>query len=182
MLNTNYPKIDKKSYNDIELSLEEPLIKINLRGKKKDFFTKVGKILSIILPTESNTSSSNEKFTAMWLSPDEWMIYSKDNNQNIIFDELYNEISKLNHGSITNVSDQWVCTNLKGKNIYEMLSTACPFDFTKFKANKNSTTQTLVNHIDVIIHHKEENNLNLFVRRSFSEHLWLWLNDSAKFI
>ena len=76
MLNTNYPKIDKKSYNDIELSLEEPLIKINLRGKKKDFFTKVGKILSIILPTESNTSSSNEKFTAMWLSPDEWMIYS----------------------------------------------------------------------------------------------------------
>ena len=118
----------------------------------------------------------------MWLSPDEWMIYSKDNNQNIIFDELYNEISKLNHGSITNVSDQWICINLKGKNIYEMLSTACPFDFTKFKANKNSTTQTLVNHIDVIIHHKEENNLNLFVRRSFSEHLWLWLNDSAKFI
>ena len=182
MLNTNYPKIDKKSYNDIELSLEEPLIKINLRGKKKDFFTKVGKILSIILPTESNTSSSNEKFAAIWLSPDEWMIYSKENNQNIIFDELYNEISKLNHGSITNVSDQWVCINLKGKNIYEMLSTACPFDFTKFKANKNSTTQTLVNHIDVIIHHKEENNLNLFVRRSFSEHLWLWLNDSAKFI
>ena len=176
------PIADKKSYNDKELSLEEPLIKINLRGKKKDFFAKVGKILSIILPTESNTSSSNEKFTAMWLSPDEWMIYSKDNNQNIIFDELYNEISKLNHGSITNVSDQWICINLKGKNIYEMLSTACPFDFTKFKANKNSTTQTLVNHIDVIIHHKEENNLNLFVRRSFSEHLWLWLNDSAKFI
>ena len=57
MLNLNYPKIDKKSYNDIELSLEEPLIKINLRGKKKDFFAKVGKILSIILPTESNTSS-----------------------------------------------------------------------------------------------------------------------------
>ena len=53
------------------------------------------------------------------------------------------------------------------RNIYEMISAACPFDFTKFKANKNSTTQTLVNHIDVIIHHKEENNLNLFVRRSF---------------
>ena len=154
----------------------------------------IGRIIDKILPTLAKKSfffplkliftsgSSNEKFTAMWLSPDEWMIYSKDNNQNIIFDELYNEISKLNHGSITNVSDQWVCINLKGKNIYEMLSTACPFDFTKFKANKNSTTQTLVNHIDVIIHHKEENNLNLFVRRSFSEHLWLWLNDSAKFI
>ena len=45
-----------------------------------------------------------------------------------------------------------------------------------------SVAQTIVNHIDVILHNKEDNNLNLFVRRSFSEDLWLWLNDSARFI
>ena len=27
--------------------------------------------------------------------------------------------------------------------------------------------------------HKELNNLNLFVRRSFSEHLMSWINDAA---
>ena len=34
-------------------------------------------------------------------------------------DELgeYNEISKLNYGSITDVSNQWVCFNLKGERI-----------------------------------------------------------------
>ena len=38
----------------------------------------------------------------------------------------------------------------------------------------------LKKNIDVIIHHKNENLVNLFVRRSFSEHLWSWLNDSSK--
>ena len=35
------------------------------------------------------------------------------------------------------------------------------------------------NNIDVIIHHKDENLVNLFVRRSFSEHLCSWIDDSA---
>ena len=47
MLNIKYPKIEKKLFNDIELSLKEPKTKINLRGKKKDFFTKAGKILGV---------------------------------------------------------------------------------------------------------------------------------------
>ena len=51
-----------------------------------------------------------------------------------------------------------------------------------FKKTKNSVTQTLLNHTDVIIHHKEINEINLFVRRSFSEDLWLWIKDSSRFI
>ena len=40
MLNINFPKIDKKTFNDLEISLAEEKIKINIRGKSKDFFTK----------------------------------------------------------------------------------------------------------------------------------------------
>ena len=32
----------------------------------------------MILPTEANTSSSSEKLNIIWLSPDEWMIYSNN--------------------------------------------------------------------------------------------------------
>ncbi len=98
MLNIEYPKIEKKLFNDLELSLKEPKTKINLRGKKIDFFTKAGKILSLILPMEPNTSSTNEKFNALWLSPDEWLIYFDINDKNKVFNDLYNEISKLNYG------------------------------------------------------------------------------------
>ena len=66
--------------------------------------------------------------------------------------------------------------------IRDSLSSGSPFDFNYFKITKNSVTQTVLNHTDVIIHHKEINEINLFVRRSFSEDLWLWIKDSARFI
>ena len=138
----------------------------------------LGKILSIILPVEPNTSTSNGNLDVLWLSPDEWMIYLNEN----IFDNLFNEISKLNLGSVTDVSDQWVCINIKGSKVFDLLSSGSPLNFRKFKNNKNHVTQTLVNHVDVTIHHKELNEINLFVRRSFSEHLMSWLNDNARFI
>ena len=48
MLSINYPKIENKSYLNLELSLIEPMHKLNLRGKNREFFTKVGKQLSIM--------------------------------------------------------------------------------------------------------------------------------------
>tara|TARA_Y100001970_G_C14247077_1_gene869071 strand:+ start:3069 stop:3614 length:546 start_codon:yes stop_codon:yes gene_type:complete len=181
MLNPEYPKFESNSIDGLEISLSEPVTKINLRGKKKEFFTKIGKILSLILPIEANTSSSNQKFNSLWLSPDEWMVYFNDEDKDT-FNNLYNEISKLNFGSIVDVSDQWICINLKGEKAFELLSSGSPFNFNKFKITKNSVTQTHLNHTDVIIHHKNINDINLFVRRSFSEDLWLWIKDSSSFI
>ena len=178
MLKSDYPIFESNDFENLEFKIDEPKIKINIRGKNKDFFTKIGKILSIILPVEPNTSTSNGNLDALWLSPDEWMIYLNDN----IFDNLYNEISKLNLGSVTDVSDQWVCIKIKGSKVFDLLISGSPFDFREFKNNKNHVSQTLLNHIDVTIHHKELNEINLFVRRSFSEHLISWLKDSSKFV
>ena len=182
MLDILHPNISNINKNNIDINLSEEKIKINIRGKNKEFFTKVGKILSIILPSESNTSSSNENYDVLWLSPDEWMIYFDENKNTNIFDQLYIDISSLNFGSITDISSQIICINIKGENIFELLSSGSPFNFEKFKNNVGSSTQTIVNHIDVILHLKSKNNVNLFVRRSFSEHLYEWLVDSSNFV
>ena len=113
MLNINYPKIEKKEYPNLELNLVEPIHKLNLRGKNRDFFTKAGRILSIMLPTEPNTSATIKNISALWLSPDEWMVYGKDIDNNLML-SLDSEISKLNLGSVTDVSDQCVLINMKG--------------------------------------------------------------------
>ena len=184
MLKVNYPKIENKKFTDLEFSLLEPSYKINLRGKNREFFTRVCKILSLMLPTESNTCSTIKNINALWLSPDEWMIVSnekvqKDSNMYELEEILYNSISKTNLGAVTDVTDQLVLLELKGENIFELFASGSPFNFNEFKEKKGSTTQTLLNNIDVIIHHKDENLVNLFVRRSFSEHLCSWINDSA---
>ena len=182
----NYNSVINEKINHNELSIREisPIMKLNLRGKKKEFFTTVGKDLNMILPTEANTSSASDKLTSIWLSPDEWMIISnekvqKDTNKYELQELLYNNISKTNLGAVTDISDQFVLFELEGKNIFELFASGSPFNFNEFKEKKGKTTQTLLNHIDVIIYHKDQNLVNLFVRRSFSEHLWSWINDSA---
>ena len=186
MLNFNPPIKDEKNYNDLRILEVEPTIKINLRSNKREFSTKIGKILSILPPNEANTSSGNESYSLLWLSPDEWLVYSNNstnslNDQIELENNLFNEISKLNQGAVTNVSDHWVMINLKGSKIFDLLSKSCPFNFKNFK-KKGSVVQTVVNHVDVIIHNTDDKDLNLFVRRSFSEDLWLWINDSARFL
>ena len=108
-----------------------------------------------MLPTEPNTSATIKSINALWLSPDEWMVYGKDIDKNLML-SLDSEISKLNLGSVTDVSDQWVLINMKGKNVFEVLSKGSPFDFNKFKNTKNVVVQTLLNHVDVILHHNDK--------------------------
>ena len=85
MLNYNPAIKENKNYNDLIIKEIAPIMKLNIRGKKREFFTSVGKILNMILPTEANTSSANDKHTSIWLSPDEWMIQANnpvENNNN----------------------------------------------------------------------------------------------------
>ena len=52
-------------------------------------------------------------------------------------------------------------------------------NFNDFKEKKGDVVQTILSQIDVIVLNNEINNINLFVRRSFSEHLVSWINDAA---
>ena len=66
--------------------------------------------------------------------------------------------------------------------IKKCLSCFIFFDFNSENFGDNKVVQTLLNHVDVTIHRKTKDDVDLYVRRSFSEHLWLWMNDSARFI
>ena len=184
MLNYKTATNGEINYNGIVVKEISPTMKLNLRGKKREFFTHIGKNLNMLLPTEANTSTISDKLTAIWLSPDEWMIVTndevkKDTNEYQLNEILFNDISKSNLGAVIDVTDQFVQLEIKGKNIYEIFSAGSPFNFSEFKDKKGSSVQTILNHIDVIVHNKGDQIVNLFVRRSFAQHLWSWINDSA---
>ena len=184
MLNYNQPLPEKKSFQDIQMEEVKPIMKLILRGKKREFISAVGKSLNMLLPTEANTSTQSDKLTALWLSPDEWMIFSNEhvdeNTNNYETEELLNNnISKLNLGAITDVTDQFLMIKLRGNKIYDLFQTGSPFNFNEFQNKKGSVAQTILAKIDVIIQNQDKNEVNLFVRRSFSQHLFSWMNDSA---
>ena len=184
MLNYHQALTEKTVLQDLQMKESKPIMKLIVRGKKREFLSAVGKTLNILLPTEANTSTQSDKLTAVWLSPDEWMIYSNEpvdeNSNNYETEELLNNnISKLNLGAITDVTDQFVMINLKGNKIYELFQTGSPFNFNDFQNKKGAVTQTILHKIDIIVHNQDKNMVNLFVRRSFSQHLFSWMNDAA---
>ena len=169
---------------DLQMKEIKPIMKLIIRGKKREFISAIGKSLNILLPTEANTSTRSDKLTALWLSPDEWMVFSNqpvdENSNNYEIEELLNKnISKLNLGAVTDVTDQFVMINLKGNKIYELFQNGSPFNFNEFQIKKGAVTQTILTKIDIIAHNQDKNDVNLFVRRSFSQHLFSWMNDSA---
>jgi sarcosine oxidase, subunit gamma len=184
MLNYNQALPENKSLQDLQMKEIKPIMKLILRGKKREFISAIGKSLNILLPTEANTSTQSDKLTALWLSPDEWMISSNnpvnENSNNYEVEKLLNNnISKLNLGAVTDVTDQFVMINLKGNKIYDLFQTGSPFNFNDFQDRKGAVIQTILLKVDVIIHNQNKNEVNLFVRRSFSQHLFSWMNDSA---
>ena len=186
MLNFISPITENHTYNNFSMKEKSPVPKINLRGnlENKDFVSSVGKILGMILPKEPCSISAKEKITCMWLGPNEWLLVSnemitKDLNDYELERVLFNDISKTNLGAVTNVSDQYTIFSLTGSNIFEILSKGCPFNFNSNTFTNNKVVQTILNHIDVTIHKKSENDVDLYVRRSFAKHLWDWLKDSA---
>ena len=184
MLNYHSSIKEEESYSGLKVKEVSPLMKLSLRGKSREFLSTIGKNINMILPMEANTSSSSNNYTSMWLSPDEWMLVSnntvdKENNRYEIEELLFNKISKANIGAVTDVSDQFVMINLAGEKIFDLFSAGCPFNFNEFKNKKGAVVQTLLLQIDVIIHLKEINTVNLFVRRSFSQHLMSWIDDTA---
>ena len=184
MLNYTNALTKEKSYSGLQMKEIKPVMKLIIRGKKREFLSAIGKSLNLLLPTVANTSSSSDKLTALWLSPDEWMIYSNEilnseTNEYETENLLNKNISKTNLGAVTDVTDQFVLINLKGDKIYDLFETGSPFNFNDFRNKEGSVTQTILAKIDIIIHNLNSNEVNLFVRRSFSQHLFSWMNDSA---
>ena len=187
MLNFISPITESRSYNNFSMEEKTPVAKINLRGnlENKEFSNKVGKILGMILPKESCSTSTKEKITCIWLGPNEWLLVTndtitKESNGYELEQLLFDSISKTNLGAVTNVSDHYTIFKLSGSNIFEILSKGCPFNFDSENFGNNKVVQTILNHIDVTIHKKTKNEVDLYVRRSFANHLWDWLRDSAQ--
>ncbi len=186
MLEFNSPINEEKVFNNFSIKEKSPVIKLNLRGdiNNKEFSSNVGKLLGIILPLEVGSVVKKEEITVISTSPNEWLIISNNivkskSNNNTLENVLFEKISQKNFGAVTNITDQFTIFSLTGSNISEILSKSSPFDFDKL--SNNHSAQTLFNNVDITIIKKDNANIDLLVRRSFSEYLWDWLNDSARF-
>ena len=181
--------LDKTSIKNLNgfSFLELPNIsKINLRGNSNDknFITNLVKIINVPVPLQSNTFNRNNKLKIIWLSPNEWLIeIYKINDFNKIFLDLKKILNNQNT-AITDVTDNRTILDLKGINLYKLLSKFMIINLDKALNNESSAAQTIFIKVPVLIirnfKNNEDQNIHLHVNRSQAQYIVNLLIDGSK--
>ena len=181
MLNFISPITESHTYNNFSMKEKTPVAKINLRGnlENKDFVSKAGKILGMILPKEACSISTKEKITCMWLGPNEYLLLSEDEKKDNVINGLREILSDL-FCAITDVSDYYLTMRLSGPKSIEVLTKACPLNFDQYLTKRNSCAQSYISKATVLIDRLSDDLVfDISVRWSFADYLWDWLADSS---
>ena len=175
-----------KTINGFNLKEIANIPKINLRGNSadKEFMTKVGKILGTLVPTESNTSNSNNNLKIIWLSPNEWLIniYEIQNFNKILLD--FKNSLNFQNTAVTDVTESRTILNLSGLHLFKLLSKFMIIDLDKAMNKESSVAQTIFIKVPVLIirNHKEnqEQCIDLHTNRSHAQYIIDLLVDGSQ--
>ena len=165
-----------------EFSNNEKLIlgKIALFGNADFFFKKISNKLNIALPTSPNTTTNNDKITALWLSQKEWLIVMNSSVDNEEVKSLQNELSDI-HALAIDVSDRWTTINVSGNKAIDVLSKGTSIDLDNSVFGTGACAQTTLWSVNVIIYKIDEKpTFDLFVDSTMAKFLWQWLEHSSK--
>ena len=183
MLDCHTPVFEMHSANNFAMKEKTPVAKINLRGnlETKEFPSKIGKILGIILPKESCSTSSNENITSLWLGPNEWLI---TNNQNL-YKNLKNELGDI-QASVTDVSENRTVIRISGDQIFKLLSKFLVLDLEKNLPDESSCAQTLFVKVPVLLvrnnNEKQIPEIDIFTNRSHAKYIYNLIVDGSQYL
>ena len=155
---------------------------INLRGDASapGFAEAVTAATGVTLPQDPNTCVSNDRWHALWLSPDEWLLMGPEGDD--LTSVLAGRLEPLLH-ALTEVSGGQTILRVGGDAWRDVLASACTFDLHPRVFGEGAGGQTVVAHANVVLNYVSDDPrgeaLDIVVRRSFADHLARWLMDAA---
>jgi sarcosine oxidase, subunit gamma len=167
---------------------------LNIRGNPGDpsYVQAIHHATGVGLPLVPNTSSSAARISTatgrsssgrtsiLWLGPDEWLIVTT-NECEIPLEELLRRDLSNTQFALTDVTCNNIMISLSGRRVRDVLAKGCSVDLRPQVFGAGSCAQTHVAKAGALIWQPDESAaLNLFVRRSFSDYLLLWIQDAAQ--
>ena len=179
-LSDNYQNSKIPISSEFSINEKSFLGKIALFGYEDLFFKKISNKLNINLPTSPNTTTKNDKITALWLSQKEWLIVMNSSVDNEEVKSLQNELSDI-HALAIDVSDRWATINISGNKAIDVLSKGTCIDLDNSVFGTDACAQTTLWSVNVIIYQiNEKPTFDLFVDSTMAKFLWQWLEQSSK--
>ena len=152
---------------------------LTVRGSSANpaFVKGMEEVLGLTLPTTPLTSSSNEHSSIHWVSPNEWLVLLEKGNEAEVEAVLREALS--GHFSVVDVSGGQTLFQLSGDDALMVMKKSCGYDI-EGGLPVGKTVTTHFSKASVMIHKPSEGTFLLVVRRSFSDYVWRWIEDSSQ--
>ena len=161
-------------------------VAVNLRGKAADpaFVDAVRGALGLEPPTAPNTVAAGDGTALLWLGPDEWLAVQHDAAPGAEAQLAAKLRAALDgqHAAITEVGESLCCIAVAGPRARDLIAKGCPLDLhPRAFGGVRHCAQSHLAKAAVTLHQVgEQPAYDLYVRRSFSDYLWRWLEDAAR--
>lgn len=93
--------------------------------------------------------------------------------------EKFEAALPANDAAVTDISHGRVILRLEGRAAANVLATSVALDLDPSAFPPGRVAQTMIHHVDVVLHRQNETRFDLWVLRSFAESLAEWLVDQA---
>ncbi len=155
------------------------VVNLRLDPANKAAMKAVATLVGVDLPQKANYFVEGKETEVHWLAPDEWMIVSQNMEGNELVSKLDEALDGVHHSAV-NVSDNFAVITVEGEKARALLQKAIPLDLHPREFHTGMSTQTHAAKTNVILQQVSDAPFyKLYVRRSFSQYLWAWLESGS---
>jgi heterotetrameric sarcosine oxidase gamma subunit len=134
--------------------------------------------LGVRPPEEPNVVASERRIKILWLGPDRWLIVRQVDHPRGLASEL---IAQLPAGTaaLVDLGAARCVFTISGPRSRDVLAKHLPLDLSESMFPTGRCAQSAMAHIGVLVHAESADTFEIFVYRSFAQHLWQLLTDAA---
>ena len=153
---------------------------LNLRGNAQDaeFLAGVQAALEVALPITPCSSAQSDIAKILWLAPDEWLIIVAAGGEYEIEQQLRAHLK--GHFAVSDISGAQTILELSGSHVIELMKKSTGYDLHLESFPVGKVIGTTFSQAGAHILRVSEDKFQLIIRRSFSDYIWLWIQEASK--
>lgn len=162
--------------------VERPFFEmVNVRGEIDDpaFARVLRETAGVAPPVAPNTVAHGERYSLLWLGPDEWLLKSAAPCRPVM-EATLRPLLAGQYASVVDVSSGYTVLEFSGTRVRDVLQKGCPLDLHPRQFRVGQCAQSHFFKADVLLWPLDAGTWAVTVRRSFADYAGRMLLDAAE--